>query len=264
MMNFKQFINENANSEMTGEQVMQYYKEHKTFEGLENLETINEDFICSSNQLISFKGLEKLKTINGNFYCRNINSFKWLKKLETINGNFNCFNTHLTSFKGLENLKTIGVNFWCNNNQLISFEGLEKLEIINGDFDCFNNQLTSFKGLEKLGFIGQIFDCENNQLTSFKGLNKNIEIEEYIIIKNNLIKIGSWIDDYKNYIISKCSFDNHIQELVDYYLDGSLLERNNDLKFFIDNKQYYDQDYIDLINKYRGIDKQEHSEYDDF
>jgi hypothetical protein len=217
MMNFKEFLNESIDTEMTGYDVMNYYRKYKTFKGLENLKIINNDFGCSHNQLTSFNGLVNLEEIKGAFYC--------------------------------------------TGNKLISFKGLEKLNLINKYMYCNFNKLNSFDGLKELKFC-EFIEAKNNQLTSLKGLNKNIEIKN-IYLEDNPIKIGLWIDDYKN-LISKCRFDKFIQELINQHLNNTLIEKNKDLKFFIDNKQYFDQDYIDLINKYRGIDKQKHSEYDEF
>jgi hypothetical protein len=220
-MNFKEFLNESVNDEMTSEEVMNCYSNKNFFVHceLENLKIIVDDFLCSFDKIQSFRGLDNLEKIFGNFFC--------------------------------------------NNNQLISFEGLKNLKLIRGVFTCSNNQLTSFKGLEKLEEIKGNLYCNDNKLNSFEGLNKKIIIRGLINIENNPIKIGKWINNYK-ILCHNTIFDKEIQELVDYYLDGTLIERNKDLKFFIDNKQYYDQEYLDLINKYRGIDKQEHSEYDDF
>ncbi len=164
----------------------------RSFEGLENLESIGGNFKITANgsalnSLDSFKGLNGLKTIGGSFELNavssssfsSLRSFEGLENLESIGGNFkitangSALNS-LDSFKGLSGLKIIGGNFELASlalkgevalASLKSFKGLENLQTISGNFkiSCYPTLFaessnltffTSFSGLENLENIG--------------------------------------------------------------------------------------------------------------
>lgn len=196
-------------------------------EGLNNLTEICGDFVIKAgslsdfNTLKSFEGLENLETIGGRLYIGSssetdyifrhpsfnaLESFKGLSKLRSIGkdleintytGSFNS----LESFEGLENLESIGGNFKIRTranlerdmsvlegkvlHNLKSFKGLGKLKNINGNFEiqvstsayASLNSLTSFEGLENLETIGGNFELNafcsvsSNRITEIEGLN---------------------------------------------------------------------------------------------
>ncbi|WP_187376773.1 MULTISPECIES: BACON domain-containing protein [Butyricimonas] len=197
------------------------------FEGLNNLMEICGDFeikagsLSDFNTLKSFEGLENLETIGGRLYIgafdetdysfnqpffNKLESFTGLSKLKSIgkdleiNAYTGSFNS-LESFEGLENLESIGGNFKIRTranlernmsvlegkvlHNLKSFKGLGKLKNINGNFEiqvstsayASLNSLTSFEGLENLETIGGNFELNafcsvsSNRITEIEGLN---------------------------------------------------------------------------------------------
>ena len=180
-----------------------------SFEGLNNLETIEGNFEADN---ISFESLKSLTTIGGNFTVSNIESFVGLENLSEIKGGTLSMNTitscqgmsnitslqyiladNITSFEGLNNLSVIYNDFIIDSGNMVNFSGLSGLQRIGGDFilssySGFNN-LVSFVGLEQLQTIGGNFTISANanananergsdcfkSLESFQGLsNLNI------------------------------------------------------------------------------------------
>jgi len=110
-------------------------------------QTVEGDFICNNNELITLEGAP-----------------------QTIEGNFNCHNNQLTSLKGAPQI--VEGNFWCSYNQLITLEGAP--HTIEGDFDCNNNLLSNLKGAPRIVEGG--FECNNNpNLISLEGAPQKVE-----------------------------------------------------------------------------------------
>lgn len=178
-----------------------------SFEGLNNLNIIYDNFNIESKDIVNFNGLSGLQSIGGNFVLDGATYY-----------NFN----KLTSFTGLEQLQTIGGDFiirasaYAGRNSgtmfsvLKSFEGLNNLTTINGDFiidaqssveiGTYNyastmGSLRSFEGLSNLNKIGGNFEIKISvnspdaealeALQSLNGLNNLQEIGKNFIIKGD-------------------------------------------------------------------------------
>lgn len=163
-----------------------------SFEGLENLVLIGENFELNLKSLTTFNGLNNLKEIGGNFrlYTQTsagtvpsfsyLTSFIGLENLKYIKGDFEIYGDvssiqgssafqNLTSFQGLDNLEEIGGNFILHGESygysfafpsLTSFKGLGKLNSINGDLILYSSAKQGSKSFPSLA--------------SFEGL-KNLE-----------------------------------------------------------------------------------------
>lgn len=185
-----------------------------SFEGLNNLETVEGNFEADN---ISFESLKSLTAIGGNLTVSNIESFVGLENLSEIGGGTLSLDnvtscrglsgikslqyilaSHITSFEGLNNLNTIYNDFNVSVSDIVNFNGLGGLQSIGGDFILSYgfNKLTSFIGLEQLQTIGGDFiirasstlysDVNYYQnfgmLQSFEGLNNLTTINGSFII----------------------------------------------------------------------------------
>lgn len=210
--------------EITGDLTIGY--DVTSLDGLYGLKHIGGDLLEKSSKLASFEGLNNLKSVQGNFTTASA-SVKSLTNLETIGGDFDV--SRIESFEGLENLKSIGGCLEIYNiasckgltkintlpalkaSEVMSFEGLENLNIIQGDFCLDNCAISDFTGLNNLQSIGGSFSLSAddgthnydtgspfNKLVSFDGLNnlqtigKNFEIK---YISNNVA--GKYKDTFE-------------------------------------------------------------------
>lgn len=227
----------------------------KSFEGLENLQTIGGDFKInvtdiSLDLITSFKGLNGLKTIGGSFEL----NAHFVSYLSASSSSF----SSLRSFEGLENLESIGGNFKITANgsalnSLDSFKGLSGLKIIGGNFELASlalkgevalASLKDFKGLENLQTISGNFKiscyptlfAESSNLTfftSFSGLEnleniggKKLEIS-YLNALNNIDALRN-IKTLEDISITGCS------NLYDFCaLKNVIQNMNSDGKFNI-------------------------------
>lgn len=168
-----------------------------SFEGLNNLETVEGNFEADN---ISFESLKSLTTIGGNLIVSNIESFVGLENLSEIRGGTLSMNNvascqglsnikalqnikadGVNSFEGLNNLMEISLNFNVTNSNIVDFQGLNSLRSIGSDFKLVStggfNKLVSFSGLEQLQIINGDFVIDAqassafNSLESFQGLN---------------------------------------------------------------------------------------------
>ena len=213
-----------------------------SFEGLNNLNIIYDNFNIESNDIVNFNGLNGLQSIGGNFVLNGATYY-----------NFN----KLTSFTGLEQLQTIGGDFiirtsaYAGRNSgtmfsaLKSFEGLNNLTTINGDFiidaqssveiSTYNHastmgSLRSFDGLSNLNKIGGNFEIKISvnspdaealkALQSLNGLNNLQEIG-----KNFIIKGYRGLYDYYYQRIPSLGFSEGPQKLStingDFIIEGT-------------------------------------------
>lgn len=158
-----------------------------SLDGLYGLTSIGGDFIENSNYLVSFEGLNNLKSIDGNFNVDEM-SFKSLKSLEIIGGDFIASN--IENFIGLEQLSTIGGGIYitavgsCEGlsglhslntieaEEVSSFKGLNNLNSVVGDFNITDGLLVDFDGLQNLRKIGGDFylHATDNSLYTFCNL----------------------------------------------------------------------------------------------
>lgn len=192
-----------------------------SFEGLNNLNVIYNNFHIGSSDIVNFNGLSGLQSIGGNF------------ELSATNAGFD----NLSSFLGLEQLRIIEGDFIIKAHaqggenpsnvfgMLKSFEGLNGLTSINGDFiidaqakvegaayggnAMAMNMLESFEGLSNLSKIGGNFEI--NAYTTKRGGYDN---HAYALCAlqsldglNNLQEIG------KNFIISGAQSEYHLTSL---------------------------------------------------
>lgn len=187
-----------------------------SFEGLNNLSVIYNDFIIDSGNMVNFSGLNGLQRIGGDFVLsygfNKLTSFIGLEQLQTIGGDF-ILRTCTVVVSGVE--------YHQEFSMLQSFEGLHNLNIINGDFiidaqaiaqGSFDgvaesmNALISFKGLSNLSKIGGDFEINAStstltgsyadnasalcSLQSLEGLNSLQEVGKNFIIKGTGTRNG--------------------------------------------------------------------------
>ena len=170
---------------LSGIKSLQYIfaDEITSFEGLNNLNAIYNDFSVGSSDIVNFNGLNGLQSIGGDFVLSTYNDFN-----------------KLTSFVGLEQLQTIGGDFiieataFCTEttpsryafHALKSFEGLGNLSIIHGNFII--DAQTTLEG------DGNMYAAALNVLESFEGLSNlnriggNFEINAYSSMQGNYAK----------------------------------------------------------------------------
>lgn len=159
----------------------------KDFHGLENLNSIESDFLIGFNgnamwygnpSLQNFTGLESLSSVAGDFIiadCDSLISLTGLGNLSFVGGDLRIWsNPMLTTLSGLQNLTTIGgeLNIGrsympIGNQSLTSLTGLENLNSIGGDFRIsYNDTLTSLTGLDNInaGSIDGLYINYNNSI----------------------------------------------------------------------------------------------------
>ena len=172
-------------------------EEVTSLDGLYGLTYIGGDLLYDPSEIMSgdpslnsFEGLNNLKSIQGNFITQGV-SFKSLMNLESIGGNLI---VQKRKFEGLDNLKTIGGdliltdlvsctglnsitsirNINATNVPIDSFENFcTNLTTISGDLYFERCDIKSFKGLNGLTNIGGDFHFVSgcNNLINFDGLN---------------------------------------------------------------------------------------------
>ena len=167
----------------------------KSFEGLNNLESIGENLEVGgayrgSDVDINLKPLRKLEIIGGNVILSAIDKFEGPENLSQIGDSLilnNMGSCHgLTGIRALKNLKAV---------QISSFEGLNNLTSISEDLYCENCFIEDFSGLNNLQTIGGNFTLKAvgsfNELKSFTGLNNLQEIMgDFFIDANTVYSIG--------------------------------------------------------------------------
>jgi len=174
--------------------------------GLDNLTTIDDDFLFIKNYNISnFSGLENLTHIGGNLTVGRI-------QLETVFGpvapdlykHYREGNNNLTSLSGLNSLAFVGGNFTIGDNDaMANIDALQQLQSIGGSFNFYeNNQIANLSGLSALTTIGgdlefayryyyefyyNLYDTEtgNHALTDLTGLENLNSINGEIFITKN-------------------------------------------------------------------------------
>ena len=138
-----------------------------SFEGLNNLKSIQGDFITRG---VSFKSLANLESIGGNLIVQE-RKFEGLDNLKTIGGDL--ILTDLVSCTGLNSITSIR-NINATNLPIDSFENFcTNLTTISGDLYFERCDIKSFKGLNELTNIGGNFHFVSgcNNLINFDGLN---------------------------------------------------------------------------------------------
>jgi len=174
--------------------------------GLDNLTTINDDFLFIKNyNIFNFSGLENLTHIGGNLTVGRI-------QLETVFGpvapdlykHYREGNNNLTSLSGLNSLAFVGGNFTIGDNDaMANIDALQQLQSIGGSFNFYeNNQIANLSGLSALTTIGgdlefayryyyefyyNLYDTEtgNHALTDLTGLENLNSINGEIFITKN-------------------------------------------------------------------------------
>lgn len=151
-----------------------------SFQSLTNLESIGGDLIVRKRK---FDGLDNLKTIGGNLILSYLSSCTGLNSITSI-GNINATDVTIDSFENFcTNLTTISGDLYFERCDVKSFKGLNELSNIGGDFHFVSgcNNLISFDGLNNLQTIGGDFIIEPfedynttayfTSFESFKGLD---------------------------------------------------------------------------------------------
>ncbi len=174
--------------------------------GLDNLETIGNDFNFSLNNVSDFKGLGSLRSIQGslNVTQADITNFEGLEGLESIGGQFfvaECYS--LENFVGLDSLRSIAGVMNIDRVDEISFNGLNALTSVGGLIsDDSYVSIDNFIGLESLKIIRGQLSLGNTDMgvASLKGLEALEEVTGDILLTyagienlqglNNLQRIG--------------------------------------------------------------------------
>lgn len=151
-----------------------------SFQSLTNLESIGGDLIVRKRK---FDGLDNLKTIGGNLILSYLSSCTGLNSITSI-GNINATDVTIDSFENFcTNLTTISGDLYFERCDVKSFKGLNELTNIGGDFHFVSgcNNLISFDGLNNLQTIGGDFIIDQSKdysttayftsFESFKGLD---------------------------------------------------------------------------------------------
>lgn len=144
--------------------------------GLSQIESVGGTLHITQSPITSMEGLENLQTIGENFWFignLNIDDFTGLNSLMSIGGGFEVAFSNLISYNGLENLLSIGGTLSSQkNSQLENTLGLENLVSIGGLSFFENHSLISLVGLENITtFSGhlELNDCPI--LVNLDGLN---------------------------------------------------------------------------------------------
>ena len=159
--------------------------------------TVNGDFDCSYNDLISLEGAP-----------------------EVVDGRFNCYHTKITSLEGAP--KVVGGDFDCRNTKITSLEGAPK--VVGGDFNCNGTKITSLEGApEEIGgyfysYIGRKGIIENSE----KVINKANRITHTYFnkIRNAVLSKEQNASISENYKTSEYSTFNSLLELFQLLTDA--------------------------------------------
>lgn len=189
--------------------------EFRSFEGMENLETIGGDFIYDANyiddKLLSIDALYKLTNIKGDLILKNSTALKdlfSLNELNSIGGSLELINLpNLTTLSGLFELKTIGGNL--NIHNLIKLEhayGLSGLISIGGDLSIIINNPSIESKLTQLGGFYAIEHIAGDlTIKNFSNLNRYYSLINVLTnngLKGNFTIEGNLYNPTKEQIIN--------------------------------------------------------------
>ncbi len=204
-----------------GDIVFQSNNSFTNFIGFENLDSLHGSLIIENSSLTTFEGLENLKYIGNDFQVEsssNFSGYDHLTSLNFIGGSFWLNNDlSIQNFNGLEQLTYIGESFVVFESSLLSFQGLSSLQTIGGYVTFQGNQFTDFSGLNNLESIEDALNIIGTTATSFSGLENLSSISAGLLINDNqnLININS-LSNLTNFSGSNFEITNNplLQECV--------------------------------------------------
>jgi len=152
-----------------------------SLEGLNNLQTLNSDFIFGLDNVENFIGLDSLTSIGGTFLSESLSlkSFQGLESLANVSGTLALLaSPNVVDFSGLNSLLTLGGLYVFNNQSfgnnpvgLESLNGLDSLMSV-GFISCqYNNFLFDYCGVYNVIVNGGL---EGDFNLSFNGYNPSI------------------------------------------------------------------------------------------
>lgn len=178
---------------------------YRSFQGLDGLTSIGVFKMFYNEEFQSFEGLENLETVERiSFFTSNFTSFINLDSLNDVGSIYVGDEDSLTSFTGLENITHLNRLHIRTCHNLISLEGLNALSTVEGNiFIERNSSLSSLEGLEELTSVGSIeiggaIYEGNNSLTNFCSLQ-------------NLFTNGT----YGNVAIANNAYNPTVQDIID-------------------------------------------------
>lgn len=204
-----------------------------SFEGLENLTTIDGDLVIFYSYQLDFRQLKRLKNITGDLrFLYNIfpNDFRGLDSLESVGGDFTLGDININSLTNFSSLKSIGGKLELRDiGKLESLEGLENIDYKTiEDLQIRSGNLT-FCGVKSIcdylqtGGMAEIFDNSNNK-TGCKSIeevlasctttsNKESLLRQSIRIYPNPVQQKLNID-FPVSLKGQYSISNHLGQLV--------------------------------------------------
>ncbi|WP_194534661.1 T9SS type A sorting domain-containing protein [Zobellia nedashkovskayae] len=151
----------------------------ESFDGLQVLETIGDDFIVQTGFLSS----------DGTYYTSSLTSMQGLSSLKSVGRDMIIqHNSSLLNFEGLQSLESVERYFRISyNHGLENLVGLSALESVNHDFYIgYNNNIKGLTGLESLRSVENILEIlANPKLESLVGLD-NLESFTTLDIQQNV------------------------------------------------------------------------------
>jgi len=175
-----------------------------------------------SEDLTSFEGLENLKSVNKLYVvgCHGIQNFQGLNGLEKIDELYINGNDQLINFEGLNSLESIYHMVVSSNIELVNFNGLESVVItpetsVNSSVSSelsvnFNPNLTSISALNNIN--GYMFELglSGNPLLTDLGVFENVTRVANIIIYscNSLINISCFPNVEETFVLEIADCEN--------------------------------------------------------
>lgn len=190
-----------------------------SFNGLEQLDTINGDFtmfnnngvlsmqaldfeyigdsieILANNNIKEIAGFDNIERVNGGLRVFGNDSLRLLSSFENISmveGDLTIYyNRNLKTLANLDALTYVGGNLFIGWSDIVSMDGLDSLTTIEGDIDFYgNSSLISLGGLAQLSdFNGELIIRDNNELSDISNLKNIASVSKLIISFNGLISL---------------------------------------------------------------------------
>lgn len=155
---------------------------------LSDLQTLTSLSIAG-NGLSNLNGLENLQSIEEDIFISNelISNFNELANLSSFSGSMYLWNNHelvdLSVFGNIESLNDLIV---VECSQLSNLNGLESVHTVDGILRIgFNSSLTDLGGLENLNSVGSLDIYENMSLVSLSGLNNLTSVSGNVYLLDN-------------------------------------------------------------------------------
>ncbi len=214
------------------------YANLTNFDGLYNLEIIEDEFELEGDDINNVLGLTSLVEVTGVFNIgsnTNVTSLEGLNSLETV-GEFSLNGGPLSDVSSLQSLSTVGTLILNNFNTLEYFSFLTNLTTIDQDLRINGSEnLLSLRGLENITHIeGDLIINASEGLACLKGLDGLVSIGGDLVITNNdfllsmaglenLTSVGGVIRIENNPFLTYCN-----QTYLCNLIDGTSIISNND------------------------------------